>query len=94
MSDQKLSCGTCPEQFSQLAELKHQLSKQEIRVAMSPLVSSRLDQAFPACWEAWEEAVRREMWLVMDGVAGTGEPAVWKSAMGVNWQVSLWLTMT
>ena len=71
-----------------LAELKHQLSKQEIRVAMSPLVSSRLDQAFPSCWEAWEEAVRREMWLVMDGVAGTGEPAVWRSAMGVNWQVS------
>ena len=32
---------------------------------------------------------RKSMWLVMDGVAGTGEPAVWKSAKGVSWQVSI-----
>ena len=70
-----------------LAELKHQLSKQQVRVAMSPQVATRLDTTFPACWEAWEEQARRKMWEVIDKVAGTGDPAVWKSPVGVNWQV-------
>ena len=69
-----------------LAELRHQLSLQQIKVAMSPAISDRLAQVFPSTWEAWEERSRRSMWKKVDQVATSG-PTTWKSSAGTSWQV-------